>query len=169
MLGNMGVVVSELANIGDYDGYVLMMEKSPNFEDEISDALHENFFEMAEALGSDNVLVKFGERQARKQPPENEVIEKLNLSIDNRKMPYLIVLDKHPLNLESGDKCIVFELGKLRSKRAVTEILEVIYTHITDENFIKSLTWEKRKNMFKNLLSPLVNGAGLVISIVGVA
>ena len=148
-----------IAKVDEHDGYIIEVRHPDDFTDEVTEALDENFEQMGATIGDGNAYVRFTDRDA-----DEELINKLDRSVDLHSMPWLILLDKHPDVVESGDECLIMELGKLESKREVVIALRKAREALNNKRFMRRLSIEQRVEWLRDALSPLESGAQFVIT-----
>lgn len=159
----MAQIVSTISNIGYYDAYVIELSSGPRFNDEIYCALDENFGPMGEVLGENQVYVReYGTEVSE------FFFDHLGIGPYDLDLPALLILDKHPNQLDENDKCIVLELGEFNSKREVTRTMELIRRHLQDGDFMTSLTWEQRKRQLSQALEAISTPGQIIISVLSV-
>ena len=124
----MGEYVTDLGNVQEgLDGYILEVRPKNEFSDEVTETLDKNFENLAEALGSDAAFVRSSDNEGVQQ-----FLSKMKLSNEPDDMPLLIIMDKPPEKMESGDKCIVFNLGDMDNSTEVTKLLQIISQPYTE-------------------------------------
>jgi hypothetical protein len=98
---------------------------------------------------------------------QKELLEKLGLEWHPVYMPWLLVLEEHPEEIEKGDQAIIFRLGKLETTQ-IEEVTNDLVSASMEADAIRKLTWEQRKEKFKEKIPVLKETAKMVISVVGV-
>lgn len=96
------------------------------------------------------------------------VVDNLGLDWTSVYMPWLVVLEDHPKEVEEGDKAIVFRLGKLNAEQ-IKEVTNKLAVASHEADALQQLTWEQRKEEFKDKIPVLKETAKMVISVAGVA
>lgn len=143
-------IVSNIANIGDYDAYVIELANEFKLEDEVTRALDNNFRDMGRILGEDQVYVQSYEDDVYEFFWDNVDFEPYEVSL-----PALLILDKHPQDIDAEDEGILIELGDAESEREVTRTLEDILRLLDREDFMKAFTWKQRKENIIDILKSL--------------
>lgn len=152
-------MVSSLAKVGEYDNYLIEIRHPDGLEDNLTDTLDRNLKEMGSSIGENNVYVKPLEPTV-----VQDLLQRLDRDIDMYSMPWLLLLDKHPDQFEPGDECLVLEFGNIENPSDVTQALREIRRAMNDERFARRLSVQKRLDHMQDVLSPIVRGAGLVVS-----
>lgn len=98
---------------------------------------------------------------------QRELVERLGIAWQTVYMPWLLVLEDHPDDVQKGDRALIFRLGHLDSADQVTEVTEKLMLASAEADAIRQLTWEKRKQKFKEMIPALQETADIVISVVG--
>lgn len=131
-------------------------------DDEINRALseaHGNFAEVESVL----YLI------AHNTKAQRELVEDdLGLDWNPVYMPWLLILEDHPKEVEKGDQAIVFRLGKLDVNQ-IEEVINKLVAASYEADALRQLTWEQRKEEFKDKIPVLKETAKMIISVVGVA
>lgn len=153
-------LVSNISNIGSYDAYVIELSDRSGYENEITRALDRNFGQIGRNLGENQVYVREYETEV-----SDFLFERLDKDPFGLDLPALLILDKHPAQLDENDECILIELGDFNSEREVTRIMSLIQGHLKNEDFMTSLTWNQRKQRIKNALQTIVAPGQIAISV----
>lgn len=148
-----------IAKVDEHNGYIIEVRHPDDFTDEVTEALDENFEQMGATIGDGNAYVRFTDRDA-----DEELTNRLDRSIDLESMPWMILLDKHPEIVESGDECLVMELGKFESKREVVIALRKAREALNDERFMRRMSIEQRIEWLRDALSSLESGAQFAVT-----
>jgi hypothetical protein len=144
----------------DIEMFVAEIRGSISRNDEVIDALDLAF----RRFGSvENVLYY----RANNTSAQRTLVETLNMSWTPAKLPMLIVLDKPPANVESGDSGLQFEFGDATSGDPVIEVVNTLMIASEDEDFMSKLTWEKRKNWLLDVSPQVKEISSLAVSVVG--
>ena len=98
---------------------------------------------------------------------QKELLEKLGLEWHPVYMPWLLVLEKHPEEIEIGDQAIIFQLGKLDTAQ-IEEVANDLVSASMEADAIRKLTWEQRIERFKDKIPVLKETTKMVISVVGI-
>jgi len=98
---------------------------------------------------------------------QKELLEKLDFEWHPVYMPWLLVLEEHPEEIEKGDQAIIFRLGNLETTQ-IEEVTNDLVSASMEADAIRKLTWEQRKEKFKEKIPVLKETAKMVISVVGV-
>lgn len=159
----MAQTVSTISNIGYYGAYVIELSHGPGLVDEISRALDDNYERMGGSLKEDQVYVREYGTEVSEFFFNHLGIEPYDLDL-----PALLILDKHPNQLDEDDKCIILELGEFNSEREVTRTMELIQRHLQDGDFMTSLTWEQRKRQLSQALEAISTPGQIMISVLSV-
>lgn len=84
-------------------------------------------------------------------------------------MPWLILLDRHPVDVESGDELLVMELGQYNSERQVTTTLQEVRKALRDEEFMRELTPNERVRWLRKALPFIDKGSTVAANAVTIA
>lgn len=152
-------MVSTLANVGDYDNYLIEIRYADRLEDNITDTLDRNLEEMGSSIGEENVYVKPLDPSVAE-----DILHGLDRDVDMYSMPWLLLLDQHPEQVEPGDECMVFEFGDIENPNDVTQTLREIRRAMNDERFARRLSIQQRLDHMQDVLSKVINGTGLVVT-----
>ena len=106
--------------------------------------------------------------RARNTQAQRDLVESLDLDWDPVYMPWLLGLEAHPNDVREGDKAIIFRLGHLDDADAVAEVTTKLMAASWEANALRTLTWEKRKERFRELIPVLRDAADFAIAVVGV-
>lgn len=156
----MAELKTTIAGVGEYDGYLIEVRYPDHLSDEITETLDENFSEMGATIGEENVYVRFLNESA-----DRELLDKLDRNIDLDTMPWLILLDRHPDSVESGDECLIIELGRANSKREATIALRKAREALNDERFMRRMSREQQFDRLRHMFSSIEPGVQLVVSL----
>lgn len=144
---------------GGYHTYIIVVDNI-EFGFEASGILSELFPTIAERIGSgayrnliSNIIDERGIQEAKR---------KFKLDY-NSKWPVLLIMQKHPDELERHDKIIKIELGNIREEDAIKRFLSMLANLISDNRFA-TLDWEIKKGKIKEI----AGRAPIIIKIIGV-
>jgi hypothetical protein len=157
-----------MAAISDWDfrgvenGFELYIAEIGNgTDDDVGDVLNTAFHDFGEI---ESLLYL----RARNTQAQRDLVESLGLDWDPVYMPWLLVLEDHPNDVREGDKAIIFRLGHLDDAAAVEAVTTTLMAASREANALRTLTWEKRKERFRELMPVLRETADFVIAVVGV-
>jgi hypothetical protein len=144
----MGQYVSTLHKISwGYEIYMLVIDNP--FENSAQQVINELFRKIAATIGDRNVIAGFTNGL------ESDEAEKRFGIQDGDRRPILLIMEKHPNNLISGDKMIKIQLGGYGSDTdKLRDDLHKISLFVRNDNF-KGLIWEQRKDLLKKILSKI--------------
>lgn len=131
------------------------------YDDEIRDVLNEvnkNFTQVESVL-----YLRAYDTGVQKELVEDD----LGLDWNPVNMPWLLVLEDHPDEVEEGDQAIVFRLGKLDVDQ-IEEVTDKLVAASREADALRQLTWGQRKEEFRDKIPVLKETAKMVISVVGV-
>lgn len=151
------------------------MRRKDEFSDEITDTLDGNIHEIGRVFGPSHTYVKILDLDLTrklisnlKQSEIDSLLDKNGLDYDefDNTLPWIILTDKNPDDIEEGDQCIKIELGHLTSKREVSNTVRQIAKSVREDNF-RELNMKNRKRKIESNLPESVNVSSLAISVVG--
>lgn len=143
---------------GDFELYIA--EISYGDDRDFGDVLNEAFHEFGKV---DSLLYL----RAHNTAIQRELVERLDIDWQPVYMPWLLVLEDHPEDIEKGDRALIFRLGQLDGPEQVKQVTEKLMLASSEADAIRRLTWERRKQKFKEMMPALKETADLVISVVG--
>jgi len=157
-----------MAAISDWDfrgvenGFELYIAEIGNgTDDDVGDVLNAAFHDFGEI---ESLLYL----RARSTQAQRDLVESLGLDWDPVYMPWLLVLEDHPNDVREGDRAIIFRLGHLDDATAVEAVTTTLMAASREANALRTLTWEKRKERFRELMPVLRETADFAIAVVGV-
>jgi len=180
--------MSSLAEIGDYNIYILEIYPKPRFEDEITKSLDNNFKKIAQSLGEEGIYIELTDISQSGIPDTlTNASSSPSWTSWTPDYPILLILEEHPKELplpirayteddinskleveipkhEIG-KCLSIELGGMNDSTEVTAVLRTLVKKASDEDFMTELTWEVRKNRLKDALSGVVDISSLSLTL----
>lgn len=144
----MGEYVSTIRKIKwGYEIYMLVIDHP--LENSAQQLINQHFRKLADMIGDQNVIAGFTNGLGRDDAEQKFGIQ------ESDKRPILLIMEKHPDNLISGDKIIKIQLGSYGADTdKLLDDLQKISLFVKDDNF-KGLIWERRKDQLKKILSKI--------------
>ena len=158
---------TELAQVGDYDGYLVEIRYPDAFdtENEQTAALNTYLNDIGQSIGDDKLYV----RPLGSEASQN-FLNRLDRQPDPETMPWLVVLDTQPKNVEPGQEVLTLQLGQLDSEEEVVAALREAQNALNSEQFIQQSSPSQQAEWMQRALSQVtkenVSAAGGVVALI---
>jgi hypothetical protein len=154
-------IVSKAANIGDYEAYLVEIAEGVELENEVTKALDENFEKVGAKLREDQVYIRTYDTEVY-----DALLRHLEMTLTEISLPPLAVLATHPDDLSADNRCILIEFGDAESRTAVTRKLDWLISQLQDDEFMRSLTWQRKKEMIEENMKRLGGPGQTMVSLI---
>ena len=123
-----------------YDAYIVEVGLPKRFSDDIGETLVSTSEKMNKELGENHLYLKLTEDETF------SMLDSLDLDPFKPELPIILVLDRHPSEVKSGDEEVMIKLGALERDQDVRIVLEGIQTLLEEDGFMTDSTSSQRKD-----------------------
>lgn len=151
---------SEISDSRKYDGYIVEVSLPSRFSGDVGEALVSESEDMNSRLQDDYLYMSLNENETF------SMLDHLDLDPFKPELPLLLVLDKHPLDVEDTDEEVVIKLGALERENDIGLVLDGVLDCLENDEFMKGFTSGERKDELLEVFEDIAGVKVLLISTV---